>query len=155
MSDFNVQNTYGVKDVAYFFLNKESMTPKKLQKLVYYAEAWNQALRKLPLINDQSFEAWVHGPVAPRLYQIYKDYGWNPIPKRDDVDLGFDDAALGILESVWETYGDQDGNSLEALTHSELPWINARVGLQSNENSNVVIDAEDMRNYYSSIYLGG
>ncbi|WP_217588716.1 Panacea domain-containing protein [Lentibacillus saliphilus] len=148
-------NRISVLDVANYFLSKNSMTPKKLQKLAYYAEAWHQALLQRPLIEDESFQAWVHGPVAPSLYQKYKTYGWNPIPKTEEATVNFCEESLSILESVWETYGDQDGNSLEALTHSEAPWINARAGLEPNENSNVVISTEDMRNYYRSIYLGG
>lgn len=147
-------NRIGVLDVANFFLSKDSMTPKKLQKLTYYAEAWHQALYQRPLIHDESFQAWVHGPVAPSLYRRYKQYGWNPIPKKE-IDIDFDDESISILESVWETYGDQDGNSLEALTHSEAPWRNARAGLEPNDNSNVVISTDDMRNYYRSIYIGG
>lgn len=50
----------GVVEVSDFFLNKESMSPKKLQKLTYYAEAWHQALLNEKLINDDNFEAWVH-----------------------------------------------------------------------------------------------
>lgn len=145
-----------VFDVADFFLTKESMTPKKLQKLSYYAEAWHQALLDKPLIHDESFQAWVHGPVAPNLYRKYKEYGWRPIPQEKDkgVNERFCDDSLSILESVWETYGDQDGNSLEALTHSELPWRNARVGLDSRTNANNVIAVEDMKKYYQEIYIG-
>lgn len=147
-------NRISVFDVAGFFLSKNSMTPKKLQKLTYYAEAWHQALLEEPLILDESFQAWVHGPVSPSLYQRYRSYGWNPIPK-EETTVNFNEQSLSILESVWETYGDQDGNSLEALTHSEAPWRNARAGLEPNENSNVVISTEDMKNYYKSIYIGG
>lgn len=149
------RNTYRAEEIASFFLNKESMTPKKLQKLTYYAEAWHQALRDRSLIIDESFEAWVHGPVAPGLYQKYKKFGWTPIPRHKNIDVDFDDETLEVLESVWETYGDQDGNSLEALTHSELPWIKARTNLEPNENSNVKINEDDMKSYYRSIYLGG
>ncbi|WFQ91019.1 hypothetical protein MFERI13461_00453 [Mycoplasma feriruminatoris] len=35
---------YSYKDISDWFLSKESMTPKKLQKLTYYAEAWALAL---------------------------------------------------------------------------------------------------------------
>ena len=50
----------------------------KLQKLVYYAQAWHLALRDVPLF-EEDFEAWVHGPVIPALYQEYKKFGWRPI----------------------------------------------------------------------------
>ena len=61
---------YSIFDVSEWFLSKESMTPKKLQKLSYYFEAWCHALFNRSLINDTRFEAWIHGPVSPELYSI-------------------------------------------------------------------------------------
>lgn len=148
------KSTYGILDVASYFLSKESMTNKKLQKLTYYAEAWHQALIGGSLVNDSEFQAWVHGPVSPALYGAYKDHGWNEISKMEEPIVTFDETTAELLDSVWDTYGDQDGNSLEALTHSEPPWRNARMGYADNENSKVPIDAEDMKKYYSSIYIG-
>ena len=52
------------------------------------------------------------------------------------------------------TYGDKTANELEALTHSETPWKNARKGLDETEPSDNEILAEDMREYYLSIYSG-
>lgn len=145
---------YSVYDVADWFLSKESMTPKKLQKLCYYAEAWSQALYEEGLIHDSEFEAWVHGPVSPELYREYKDHKWNEISKTDDNSHMMDNKALDLLESVWVTYGRNTANELEALTHTEAPWINARRGLGESESSNNKISPEDMKNYYSSIYIG-
>ncbi|MFM6174756.1 MAG: Panacea domain-containing protein [Sphaerospermopsis kisseleviana] len=50
----------------------------KLQKLVYYAQAWHLALFEQPLFNED-FEAWIHGPVVPELYHYYKKFGWRNI----------------------------------------------------------------------------
>ena len=65
------ENSLTVVDVAQFFANKETMTHKKLQKLVYYAYAWYIALNnddcdniKFRLCQKTNFEAWVHGPVC-------------------------------------------------------------------------------------------
>lgn len=154
MTTSDSKSAYGILDIASFFLSKESMTNKKLQKLTYYAEAWHQALIGGNLINDSEFQAWVHGPVSPVLYAAYRGHGWNNISEIDSPSVEFDEQTVELLESVWETYGDQDGNSLEALTHSEPPWRNARMGYADDENSKVSIDAEDMRKYYSSIYIG-
>ncbi|MGN0639342.1 MAG: Panacea domain-containing protein [Oscillospiraceae bacterium] len=71
---------YAITDVANWFLSKESMTHKKLQKLCYYAQAWGLALFNLR-ITDSRFEAWVHGPVSPGLFQLYKEFYWHPIPR--------------------------------------------------------------------------
>ena len=59
------------------------------------------------------------------------------------------------LESVMLTYGDYTGNALEALTHTEFPWIEARGNLSHSENCNNVISAATMRSFYQSIYAGG
>ena len=145
---------YSIFDISNWFLSRESMTQKKLQKLSYYFEAWSYALFNKSFINDTKFEAWVHGPVSPQLYEKYKEYGWNDIDKTEDNSSIFEPKVLELLESVWETYGDQSANSLEALTHSEDPWKNARKGLSESEPSNTEIAPEDMRNYYCSIYSG-
>lgn len=69
---------YHIKDVAKELLKFESMTHKKLQKLCYYVQALHLAIYGEPLI-DTYFEAWVHGPVAPELYNEYKSHGMTPI----------------------------------------------------------------------------
>lgn len=144
---------YSIFEIADWFLSKASMTPKKLEKLTYYAEAWSNALYGKSLINDAEFEAWAHGPAAPTLYQQYKSYGWNMIPKKPE-DETFDSQVLDLLESVWVTYGDKSANELEALTHSEVPWKKARKGLPEGASSQEKISKKDMKEYYRSIYNG-
>lgn len=145
--------TYSVFEIADWFLTKSSMTPKKLQKLTYYSEAWSQALMKQSLMSDTAFEAWAHGPVSPELWQEYHPYGWTEIPKKKESIIE-DPQAKDLLESVWVTYGKKSANELEALTHQELPWKNARIGLDDGMPSNTKISPKDMANYYLSIYNG-
>lgn len=142
---------YSIFQVADWVLNKEAMRPKKLQKICYYAQAWNLALKKEKLI-DCDFEAWIHGPVCPKLYQKYKDFGWDIIAQKESHEIKPED--LDILESVWETYGEYDGQQLEALTHEEMPWLNARKGLGKWDNSNNKISDEDMKKFYLEQYIG-
>lgn len=94
------------------------MTHKKLQKLCYYAYAWNLALKGEKLFKER-FQAWVHGPVSPQLYKKYREHGWQTIPP-DDAPLLQNDV-IEVLETVYETYGEFTGDELESLTHSELP----------------------------------
>ena len=129
------------------------MTHKKLQKLCYYAQAWSCAICPEP-ISDAVFEAWIHGPVCYALYQRYKDYGFDYIPQEKAPNV-FTPDQEAFLADVWETYGDQSANSLEALSHSEPPWQKARVGVEPSKRSGRSISAEDMAEYYKSIYLGG
>lgn len=120
-----------VFDVADWFLGKDSMSPKKLQKIVYYAYAWvltlmNENEDDLDIkLFDSRIEAWVHGPVIPELYRKYKRNGGSIITQKSDVP-DFDEDIKDILEQVWEVYGGFTGNQLESITHQETPWIEAR-----------------------------
>lgn len=144
-----------IHEVANFFLSKEEMTNKKLQKLVYYAVAWNYTLRDENLSPDTEFQAWRHGPVSPDLYETYRGYGYKDIPKVETFDASsFADGQLDILEDVWFTYGDKTGNALEALSHTERPWKDTFVPDEENRCKNV-IPLDLMKNYYSSIHEDG
>ena len=50
----------------------------KLQKLLYYAQAWHLAIYDTRLFPER-FQAWVHGPVIPEIYHRYKEFGPRPI----------------------------------------------------------------------------
>jgi uncharacterized phage-associated protein len=94
--------SYGLSpfDVANWFtcsLDREagdSITHLKLQKLLYYAQAWSLALNGIALFEDD-FEAWAHIPVLPKVYQEYKDYGLNDLPSS-----GFENKFKADVEEV-------------------------------------------------------
>lgn len=148
-----MKNKYTVFEIANWFLSKEEMSHKKLQKLCYYAKSWHLVLFKKENLISEDFQAWVHGPVSPILYQKYKSYGWNPICKTKSI-ANIDPVVNDFLEQVWETYGDLDGHQLESLTHKESPWISARVGLGTWDSSTNIILEENMYSFYKSIYQG-
>lgn len=119
----------------------------KLQKLVYYAQAWHIALYNNPLF-EEDFEAWVHGPVVPSLYQKYKSFGWQPIS--EDVAPGLPNDVLQFLDEVAEEYFACDAYELEQMTHAEDPWNWARGDLAPDEPSNEVIKKEWMKEFYGA-----
>ncbi|MEQ5975454.1 DUF4065 domain-containing protein [Bacillus cereus] len=145
-----------INDVAQYFLSKESMTHKKLQKLSYYAYAWNLTLHNEFLFEDK-FQAWIHGPVAPNLYQDYKAYGWNNIPQVDAIPASIEEneRVKNVLELVYTSYGDFDGDELEFLTHQEAPWINARIGLADHAPSNNELSDDVIKTYYFNVFENG
>ena len=56
------------KDVAAYILKKcGNMSHMKLQKLMYYAQAWSLVWDEEPLFPER-IEAWVNGPVVRPLY---------------------------------------------------------------------------------------
>ena len=144
-----------VLSVAEYFIDKANqdkkpITNKKLQKLVYYAQAWSLVLKNKKLF-DEKIEAWVHGPAIKSLYVKYKSFGFNYIKKEADTaslkSLSADNKKL--LDSVWSVYGGLDADYLEMLTHSETPWKEAREGLQSSQNSENEISTKSMKSFYS------
>ena len=145
-------NKVTVFDVAQWFLAKESMTHKKLQKLIYYYYAWSQALLKRDVIDDCKFEAWVHGPVNRQVYTRYVNYGWTPIEKSISAPGVFTDEEIELLDSVWLTYGNKSANELSALTHQDMPWKQARGKCADGEPCYTVLDKDIMRDYYISVY---
>ena len=140
-----------VRDIALWFLSKDSMTHKKLQKLCYYAQAWHYALLSKPLFTEE-IQAWIHGPVCPALYTRYSFYGWTPIKKFRKEPFKFSAETLSVLRAVYNTYAKFTGEQLEALTHSESPWREARGNLKPYEPSEATISVESMKKYYAEKY---
>lgn len=145
---------YRVDDVIDWFLARSSMSPKKLQKLLYYAYSWTLTLTNNNLENLENrlfsdrFEAWVHGPVIPHIYRRYKHLRFSDIPINQENIIFFDEDIEDILEQVQEVYGVYNGNELESITHQELPWINAREGLSPIAPSQNVISDVDIFTFY-------
>lgn len=144
--------------VARYFLCKtreygDLVTNLKLQKLVYYAQAWFLALHNEPLFADR-LEAWVHGPVQPDLYRRWKQFGWNPITAELICPQFDDNRIVPHLDEIIDVYGDLTGHHLERLVHQEEPWRKARRGLPPDEQSHAVISHEDMKTFYRKLADG-
>lgn len=144
-----------INDIALYFIKKgisenRPMSNKKLQKLLYYSQAWSLVLNKKILFNDP-IEAWVHGPAIRSIYKKYKEFGFNPIVSDalKNCKLNLDKETLELLDEVWRVYGQYDAQYLELLTHSEKPWQEARKNLEYNDISDQVISIDSMFNYYS------
>lgn len=124
------------------------VTNLKLQKLLYYAQAWHLVFFNGESLFDDPIEAWVHGPVVPAIFRRYKEYQWNPIA---NVAVVLSEERRAHLEKVWGAYGKFSPTELERLTHSEQPWKEVRVGLPIDASSNRIIPTGLMRKYYSSL----
>lgn len=137
-------------DIAEYFIKLANSTGSfisnlKLQKLVYYAQAWHLALRDEPLFSED-FEAWVHGPVIPELYKKYQKFGWHPIEQEAEPDLP--DGVTEFLDEVSQEYFACDTYELEQMTHIEAPWNKARGDLAPDAPSNSIIRQEWIKEYF-------
>lgn len=149
-----------VFDVADFFLSKDNLTPKKLQKLVYYAYAWFIALNNenadeiTNVLFDEQPEAWIHGPVFPSLYDRYKGYNWNEIEKKEIDSSKLNKDLKAFLNDVWIKFGKFSADELEYMTHQEEPWAKARNNICHTMRSNEKISKKDIFNYYNGLISG-
>jgi uncharacterized phage-associated protein len=128
----------------------EILTNLKLQKLLYYAQAWYLALNDLPLFQEE-MEAWVHGPVLPTQYYRFRSFQWKPIVQ----DIGRPTiTTAGVedhLNEIIDVFGTETAVALELMTHNEQPWIEARGNLPPDANSTNRISKNSMRDYYRSL----
>ncbi len=78
--------------------------------------------------------AWRHGPVYPEVYDLFRDFKYNPA---DDASFalleGNEDALTDdekkVIELVVNTFGMYGGKVLEKITHNEDTWMRDRKGL--------------------------
>ncbi len=127
------------------------VTNKKLQKLLYYAQAWSLALNNKKIFKED-IEAWVHGPAVREVYGTYKKYGFSYI-KKEITESAIKDITnqdRRLLDEIWSVYGKYDADYLEMLSHSEDPWQEARAGLDADAGSSNVIDPDLMKTFYSA-----
>lgn len=141
--------------ISYIFKSMDEVTPLSLQKLLYFIQGESLAIRDVPMF-EETCRAWVHGPVFPTVYDLFKDFSYNPI---DDPRFAIVANQVGeiteeekmILDLVLDTFGDCGGKTLERITHSEEPWINARKGYAPNESSNELISNESIKKFFDSL----
>jgi uncharacterized phage-associated protein len=139
-----------VHDVAAYILSKcGRMSAMKLQKLVYYSQAWALVWDDRPIFNEE-IQAWANGPVAPDLYDKHRgQYSVSEWQFGDGRNLSEDHAeTIGI---VLDFYAKHDAQQLSDLTHSEPPWRIARGGLPEGAPCNNPITHESMAEYYGSL----
>lgn len=144
-----------------------SVSPLKLQKVLYYTQAWYMVFfgRKNTLFEDVP-EAWVNGPVYPTVYYEYRDkvpgmcdhltashFGTEDITgtlQKLSEKLQFTRDETELVDSIVTLYGSQTQNHLIFLSHSEKPWAEKREGLAPFEKSNTPLSLDTMYEYYKA-----
>jgi uncharacterized phage-associated protein len=126
-----------------------SVNNLKLQKLLYYAQAWHLALYDRPLFPEK-FQAWISGPVVPSIYWRFKEFGWHELPPPERAPH-FATEPLEFLEEVASEYLSADEYELEQTSRQEAPWLNARGRLDVSEPCSVELSEDDMRAYFRQL----
>ncbi len=151
-----------IKNVSDFIIqtlnsdgNESDLSALKLQKLLYYTQAWHLAFYDKPLFEGK-FEAWIHGPVNREIYDLYKGtkYAYSTIGLSDVFDQEsvnkLSKEEILHIQSVLDSYAKFTPSQLEYMSHSEAPWIEARGGISSFKRCENVINEDLMRDFYKS-----
>ena len=143
-----------VFDVAAYILEKKgNMTTMKLQKLVYYCQAWSLVWDEEPLF-DEKIEAWENGPVVPALYESHRrryKISQSDVTEGDSNLIKTHASQCETIDAVLEFYGDRSAQWLIELSHSERPWLETRGELKPFEKSSREIAHGVMADYYSGL----
>ena len=126
----------------------ESITNLKLQKLLYYIQGWHLGLYHESIF-DEDFEAWIHGPVVPSVFQEFKANKWWPILEEANCTSLGNKAIEKHIDDVLEVFGACNAYELELMSHREMPWIKARNGIDPTAQSNAIITKASMEDFFS------
>lgn len=137
------------------FVQLNEVTPLMLQKLLYYIQGIYLATYDRPFFSDDC-EAWVHGPVYRNVYELFREFKYNPI---DDIRFslieGYNEELTNnekdVVLMVANTFGNYGGKFLEKITHKENPWLDARKDIPYEMSSNVIISKDSMMSYFKKI----
>jgi len=149
--------------VAYCSINSCTITPLKLQKILYYIQSWHVAkFNKHTLFNELP-EAWVNGPVYRSVYNMYKQnfYRTSPILlkiaenqaetilsiKKDELDV--EKEQIEVIHTITKFYASFEEQQLVLMTHTDAPWNIARIGFDDFERCNKDITADSMYEFYN------
>ena len=126
------------------------MSTMKLQKLVYYAQAWGLVWDEKPLF-DSRIEAWANGPIIPDLYGQHRGLFTATIDTFPEDSEKLTEDEKETIDVVLGAYGHLNGQQLSDLSHSERPWREARKGVEDGASSTNEVSKEVMQEFYSAM----
>lgn len=154
-----------INDIANLWIllcneNETTISPLKLQKLLYYTQAWHWVYFDEADLFAELPQAWVNGPVYPDVYDRFRGIGMydqltlnntgiTTSLNRCIEDIGLDSDEQQLLDALYKHYGLMSHDRLVFLTHSELPWSMSREGLSPFEPSQNTIPKEVIVKYYA------
>lgn len=142
-------NAFNVAD--YILENKGVMSAMKLQKLVYYSQAWSLVWDDEALFNNR-IEAWANGPVVRDLYEKHRgQYQVSSGIFKDSAQGDLTENQKDTINQVIKAYSEKSAQWLSDQTHSETPWFHARNGLSDADRGSQEITLDSIAEYYSSL----
>lgn len=122
------------------------MTTLKLEKLVYYAQAWSVAEGQ-PIFAEP-VKAWEQGPVVPPLFHAHKSMRHVDAGRLGGYSSALSPAEVDTIDYMLAFYGGLPAAYLRALTHHEKPWKEAREAGERRGHARPLITVPAMRAFY-------
>jgi len=141
-------------NIAKFFLyianqDGEIVTNLKMQKLLYYAQAWYLVNFNKTLFDDEIL-AWSLGPVVRSVYDKYKEFRHTPIIYKDESGEIFkkfkNKEDINFLKEFYDKFIGFSAHDLVNMSHNEEPWKKAYKTISQ------IIEPEAMKEYYTKLY---
>lgn len=129
----------------------DTISPLKLQKLLYYCQAWHYTIFNEVLF-DERIEAWAHGPVVPSQFKRFNNIDfYQNIKVKNFKYIKLKSKTEQLLNEVVGIYNKCTDDHLELLVKRENPWKETRGDLPEYAHSDKEITLNLMKEYYSSI----
>lgn len=143
--------------IKYILIRCEDITPKALQNLLYYVQAFYYMFLG-NFIFDEDCEAFIDGPAYRSVYERYEILGYEQVNKGilSNNKLKLEDVERNVVESVIKFYGCYSGKILKQMTRNESPWIFTRTkGINENnpedDNFSKIIESDLIIEYFTEI----
>lgn len=131
----------------------------KLQKILYflYIEYLKKYNKKL---FEEHFEAWVYGPVVPKVFYYIQSHGFD-FSEYYDYENGEvvtikkleDEEIKKFIDNSIKKYKNNSTEELVKKSHETLPWVNARKGMPYNQPSREKIKINDLKKFAKACHF--
>ncbi|WP_284928633.1 Panacea domain-containing protein [Candidatus Phytoplasma sp. AldY-WA1] len=145
------KNQINIFDIANYLIEKahqenQEINNTRLQKLLYYAQAYYLVNNNKQPLFEEPIEAWDYGPVIPDLYFEFRKFVFNKIVKSSKATNN----QLSIkqketLNFVLYKYKNKSTNELSKQIHEEDPWQDRFENFDFTLNR---ITNDDLYNYF-------
>ena len=130
-----------VYNIAEYINNRFGrLTKVKLQKLLYFCQAWHLGIYGSPLF-DADFIAWPKGPAIKELHESMHDTSkLVPIKIKNSDPYKVSDKDADFIEKILSKYGSMSKDDLVELSHKDTSWKNTK--------RNNIISKEEIKSIY-------
>ena len=144
--------SYDVLDVCTYVIEYSNekdygISNLKLQKILYFIQAYFLIGKNdhVPCFKDK-IEAWDFGPVVPKAYEKYAEYGSSDIPiaknEENEGEILGEDKKL--IRKVIDKFSVYSATDLVSITQRQGPWLDVYEPYKTNE---IMID--EIRKFFA------